>query len=93
MIDPWGGVPVQPILRGMVLAPYGRDAELMAAALADCGGQPVVCRNLAELLSEIASDAADLLVISYDALVVAGDDRLLSALRERAVTRDDILPV
>ncbi len=80
-------------LRGLVLAPYGRDAELLSDALAECGARPVVCRDLDGLLLGLRSDSPDLLVISDDAFVGGGDDRLLAALRGRTPDGDDILPL
>lgn len=80
-------------LRGLVLAPYGRDAELLGDALAECGARPMVCRDLGGLLAELPSDSADLLVISDDAFAHGGDDRLLAALRNRSPDGDDILPL
>ncbi|MBA4157903.1 MAG: hypothetical protein H0X65_10565 [Gemmatimonadetes bacterium] len=80
-------------LRGLVLAPYGRDAELLSDALTECGARPVVCRGLDGLLVELRSESADLLVISDDAFVGGGDDRLLAVLRDRTPDSDDILPL
>src|SRR5687768_5818444 len=53
-------------LRGLILAPYGRDADFLSVRLAECGGEPVVCLGLHELLDQLRAGGADLLVISDD---------------------------
>jgi signal transduction histidine kinase len=80
-------------LRGLVLAPYGRDAALLASALAECEAEPVVCRDLADLIARMRDDIVDLLVISDDALAAGGDDRLLKAIEGQAVKGGGILPL
>lgn len=80
-------------LRGLVLAPFGRDAVLLGGALTDCGGDAFICRTLDELLAQMRSGRADLLIVSDDAFTDGGDARLLSALRDQAADSQEVLPL
>jgi two-component system, NarL family, sensor histidine kinase BarA len=82
-----------PVLNGLVLAPYGRDAQLLSRTLAECGGEPVICDDVPAFLERIRSGRTDLLVVSDDALASQGDDRVFAALRSRGQGSDDILPL
>lgn len=86
------GAPQQPREPGaLVLAPYGRDAGLLARTLKDSGVRPLVCRDVDDLLAKIESGPADILVISDDALRRGSGDCVLAALGARPP--DDILPL
>lgn len=78
-------------LRGLVLAPFGRDAALLAAALRESGASARVCPDMDALLAAITDGSADIVVLSDGSFGGGGGDRLLAALDARPMS--DLLPL